>query len=30
MRHARLAAYAIGSIGRPEICASRIAPGLNL
>src|SRR5256885_6524274 len=28
--HAREAAYAIGRIGRPDICASSSAPGLNL
>ena len=27
---AREAAYAMGNIGRPDICASRMAPGLNL
>ena len=27
---AREAAYAIGRIGRPDICDSRSAPGLNL
>src|SRR2546430_11804828 len=28
--HAREAAYDIGRIGRPDICASSRAPGLNL
>ena len=30
MSHARDAAYAIGRIGRFDICASKIAPGLNV
>ena len=28
--HARRAAYAIGTIGLPDSCESRMAPGLNL